>query len=459
MTVQAIRSKQVRKRAMLGYGAVVVALAGAMVFATRQGENITRTTTAQIRIEERKSTLADQLRSKEDLMTELVGAFLISGDPRLRERLERGERDFDVALAALSSESGRAEGRARTDAVARNAARLRELQADIDTATPRPDNALELARAFEARTQPARDALRTSLDDLVAYEDRTIDDTYRDATRQRADWATATTVLIAALVACGLIVIWSLSTALARAFRREEDAHEVTRAALAANEELIAIVAHDLRNPLGAIALQASMLRSQTSDPTSRRQAASIENIASRMDYLIRTVVDASTLEAHRFVVQPGTCAVGQVIDAAMEMFQPVATSKRVQLAANVDERDLVLRGNSEQVLDVVCNLIGNALKFTPSQGSVAISVAHVGALAKFSVSDSGPGILPGDVSHVFERYWTKPRGTSKGTGLGLFIAKSIVEAYGGTIWVESSTSQGGAKFDFTIPIADARSA
>src|SRR5262249_34184715 len=162
---------------------------------------------------------------------------------------------------------------------------------------------------------------------LRSYENGMVRSTYQGAARERARWMTGTNVLLVALVLSGLVVSWLLSTVLARAFRREEAAHARARAALESNEELIAVIAHDLRNPLGAIAAQASMLRAQTTDSSSRRQAASIENVASRMEYLIRTVVDTSMVETHRFVVVSGYCEVGGLVDAAMEMFQPVAAS------------------------------------------------------------------------------------------------------------------------------------
>jgi signal transduction histidine kinase len=451
---QAMRSKQFRRRAMLGYGAIVLVLAGTMVFAIRQAENITRTTTAQIRIEENKSTLADKLRWNEELMGSLARGFLITGDPTLRERLTSAEHDFDAALKELATTSVHPEGATKTADVARLAARFRATQADIDAVRAQPDVSLKLAREYESRIAPARQALRASLDSLVSYEDTLVQNAYRDAARERSRWMTSMEVLVAAIVLGGLIVAWLLSTALADAFRREQAAHDTARTALDSNEELIEILAHDLRNPLGAIIMQASMLRAQEADATGRTRAASIENIAMRMEYLIRTTVDASMLEMHRFIVLPGSSAVGEAIDAVMGMFQQVAATKHVRLDAHVEAPELVVSANREQVIEILSNLIGNALKFTPSEGTVTIAVTHSVAGAKFSISDNGRGIADEDLPRVFDRSWHKDHGGTKGTGLGLFIAKKIVEGYSGRIWVESTVGK-GSTFHFTIPVAE----
>jgi signal transduction histidine kinase len=104
-------------------------------------------------------------------------------------------------------------------------------------------------------------------------------------------------------------------------------------------------------------------------------------------------------------------------------------------------------------VLQVLSNLVGNALKFAPHGGRVTVTAERDGAMLRFAVRDTGPGIPPENLSRVFDRFWMKGAPGKQGTGLGLFIAKGIVEAHGGRIWVESEPGR-GTRFDFTLPLA-----
>jgi signal transduction histidine kinase len=137
-----------------------------------------------------------------------------------------------------------------------------------------------------------------------------------------------------------------------------------------------------------------------------------------------------------------------------MEMFATLATSKQVRLEQMVKTLGLAVEADHERVLQVFSNLVGNALKFTPRGGCVTLAAEPQGAMVRFAVLDTGPGIAPEHLPRIFDRFWKKDTSGTKGTGLGLFIAKGIVDAHGGCIWVESSIGQGTA-FYFTLPIAE----
>src|SRR6185312_8404479 len=130
----------------------------------------------------------------------------------------------------------------------------------------------------------------------------------------------------------------------------------------------------------------------------------------------------------------------------------PQATAKNISVQQEV-LADGIVRANRERVFQILSNLLGNAVKFTPNGGTVKVRVETRGREVLFTVADTGTGIAPDDAQHVFERYWHRNRGAKEGTGLGLFIAKGLVEAHGGTIWVESARGA-GARFMFTLPQA-----
>ena len=133
-----------------------------------------------------------------------------------------------------------------------------------------------------------------------------------------------------------------------------------------------------------------------------------------------------------------------------LELFSNVAISKHIRLQLDVNDPGLAIDADRDRVLQVLSNLIGNALKFTPQGGAVTISMERRQDLARFAVSDTGPGIAESDVPKLFGRFW---KGAAAGTGLGLSIAKRIVDAHGGRIWVESRPGE-GATFLFELPLA-----
>jgi signal transduction histidine kinase len=183
-------------------------------------------------------------------------------------------------------------------------------------------------------------------------------------------------------------------------------------------------------------------------------QAESIEHITGRMEHLIGSMLDAATIEAGRFTISKATFSVDQIVHEALEMFENLAASKRIHLERVAGEAGLVIDADRERALQVISNLVGNALKFTPQGGHVTVSAEHHGDLVLFSVSDTGCGIASQDIPRVFDRYWKQETRGQKGTGLGLFIAKGIVDAHGGRIWVESEPGH-GATFRFSLPAAE----
>jgi len=242
---------------------------------------------------------------------------------------------------------------------------------------------------------------------------------------------------------------------LARTYRREAEALEIERKALSARDELMGIVAHDLRSPLGAITMRAELLQKTATDDNTRAQAASINNIATRMSHLIKTMLDVTVIEAGQLSIKPEQCEVDGLVREVFDMFSAVAAQKQLHLEHRDSEHGLVVQADRERIFQVLSNLLANAISFTPRDGCVTLSVERSGDVATFTISDTGPGIAAEHLSHVFDRFWKHEARGRKGTGLGLFIAKSIIDAHAGRIWVESSPGH-GATFRFTLRCATA---
>jgi signal transduction histidine kinase len=223
------------------------------------------------------------------------------------------------------------------------------------------------------------------------------------------------------------------------------------RRLLETRETLLATVAHDLRNPLGSIGLSVSLLRRKAQSPEATDRAlATIDRSVLRMDRLISDILDASRLEAGRVDIVLRDEPVTPLALEALEAHAPSASAKQIEVTSSVAADLPLIRCDRERVLQILGNLFGNAIKFTPGGGKIAFEVTRAGHFVQLRVSDSGPGIAPDDVAHVFDRYWKK----GSGTGLGLYIVRGLVAAQGGRAWVESEVGRGASVF-VALPIAE----
>lgn len=232
--------------------------------------------------------------------------------------------------------------------------------------------------------------------------------------------------------------------------------YEQARAATRAREEVLAIVSHDLRNPLNAVLLAAVILDEYT-DPErwterERVQLRTIRHSAEQMTTLIHDLVEVVALEAGSRVLHHERVDVGALMRSAAEMYAGLASEQGVKLWVDVDPAVPDVRADRARLLQVLSNLVGNALKFTPEGGTVHLGAEGVGESVHFRVADTGRGIDPEHLPHLFERFWQARRGDGQGLGLGLTIARAIVDAHRGRIWAESVLGQ-GSTFSFTLPL------
>lgn len=227
--------------------------------------------------------------------------------------------------------------------------------------------------------------------------------------------------------------------------------------AVRAREEVLAIVSHDLRNPLNAVTLGTSLLQmSDSLTADDREQIDTIALSAKRMSRLIEDLLDVTRLEGgKRLPIDPGTVDARELLAEAEELFRGQAGVASVTLAVQVPHDLPPVHIDRHRVMQVVSNLIGNSIKFTPPGGRVEVRAEHRDGEVLVTVSDTGPGIPKENLSDIFSPYWQAKRTERMGAGLGLPIAKGIVEAHGGRIWVESDAGS-GTRFYFTLPVAAA---
>lgn len=249
-----------------------------------------------------------------------------------------------------------------------------------------------------------------------------------------------------------------------------EERHEAALRATRARDEVLGVVAHDLRNPLSTVKMCASALSSGASASAMPPAAAErvieltgvIQESVTWMEHIIRDLLDVTALEAGRLSVQPSPLPVEDVLDAVEGMYTPIAAEAGVTLEVRVELEPPPppVRADADRVLQAIGNLVGNAIKFTQQGGHVSVVAAVASPpesggveIVRIEIRDNGPGIAADQLPHIFDRFWQVRRTIRAGAGLGLAIAKGIVEAHGGSLAVESEVGTGTC-FRLDLPAA-----
>lgn len=399
---------------------------------------------------------AERLRSAKDAEAAAGRGYLLTRNPDFLQRLEEAEIAFDRALGDLRSRVYSQAGRELLANVLSAANDYTQAQHRVLVEKGENTQPEEVRRQFEREVVPMRRHLSVTIDSFVAHKDSRLQTGYAETRALTARAVATSTIVLALGVLASAVIAWSTGRHLARTHRREQEAVRSAERALAARDELLGIVAHDLRSPLSAIIMKAAILRKASAEEKTRKHAESIESVAMRMAYLIKSLLDTASIESGKFSVSPAPCDVEETLREATEVLDSLATPKSIRLEPRLKQPVLAVMADRDRVIQVLINLIGNAIKFVFEGGKVDITAERDGNDVRFSVADTGPGIAPLHLPHIFDRFWKAETGGKKGTGLGLYIAKGIVEAHGGRIWVESQLGY-GATFHFTLPFTDAR--
>jgi signal transduction histidine kinase len=218
-------------------------------------------------------------------------------------------------------------------------------------------------------------------------------------------------------------------------------------------------VSHELRTPLAAVkSLIVNMLDGVTGTLNDKqvRYVTGIKESTERLTRLINDLLDLSVIEKGRTELKPAHFSLNQLVDEVAGHLRPTADEKLIHLQGPPANEAVTVWADRDKITQVLTNLIGNAVKFTSSQGQVNISLHKNGAAwVEVSVADTGPGIAPNEVNRIFDEFYQIRRSgekKSKGVGLGLSISKKLVEMHGGKIWVESVLGE-GSTFSFTVPV------
>ncbi|QJR34320.1 sensor histidine kinase [Gemmatimonas groenlandica] len=232
--------------------------------------------------------------------------------------------------------------------------------------------------------------------------------------------------------------------------------YQESRRAVRERDDMLAIVSHDLRNPVNAIVmLTGAVLNREPGDERplmDRDDVEAIRGAARQADGLIQDLQDVSRIATARLQVERQPVLLSELVKESADMFEPVMEDAILRFVRQIDDQLPPVQADRHRIEQVLSNLLGNAVRFTPHGGEIVLTASRHHDHVRISVCDTGPGVAPDDVPRLFERHWQAPRLLRAGSGLGLFIAKGIVEAHGGEIGVESVIGE-GSEFWFTVPL------
>ncbi|MCA1829220.1 MAG: ATP-binding protein [Myxococcales bacterium] len=228
---------------------------------------------------------------------------------------------------------------------------------------------------------------------------------------------------------------------------------ERARRAIDSRDEILRIVSHDMRNHMATVIAGLHLIKTDVAEDKRTRRLAQIEKAAMTIRRLIGDLIDVDALDKGTLHVERAPCDAASLIEAAQASFAPVAERRKLRLEAGAQCRGVDVLCDRERILQVLGNLLNNAIKFTPEGGSIELSCASDDGKVRFSVRDTGPGIPEEQIDRVFERFFRGSQQSQEGLGLGLTVARALVEAHGGVIGVSSKPGE-GALFWFTLPVA-----
>jgi signal transduction histidine kinase len=226
--------------------------------------------------------------------------------------------------------------------------------------------------------------------------------------------------------------------------------------AIRVRDDVLAIVSHDLRSPLQAMELAATMLHGQgDTDPGARRYLETLRRSVDRMEHLINDLLDMASINAGKLAITPVRISADQLVGEIVDMYEPLAAERGIRVLCDHEIGGVTLHVDRDRIAQALGNLLGNAIKFCRPGDVITVRGQRAGASLQLTIADTGPGIPTLDLPHLFEAYWSGQGGKHKGAGLGLFITRAIIEAHNGHI-AASSPEGAGATFVVTLPVASA---
>ena len=382
-------------------------------------------------LKQERAQTDDSLNTERGKTDDSLSKFRKSAERETDQQVEQGRQEADEA---------RAQRRSDTDSVRKAESdpknKILEQKADNSRFTQRQfdDETIEAERALmDAALLKERGLNRTVASELLHGEREETDENLSQE-RERTD---------------------SQVERVSSLLINEQSSHSLTKAALTTRDEFLAIVSHDLRNPLGAVLSYADLLIEDPSSAGLTTEAKNwmevIKRNAQTSLRLINDILDIERFAEGKFQLELAPHNLQSLLNQAVQSFAQMALSKGIVLSAVDSKISAIVNCDASRLEQVLSNLIGNAMKFTPKGGSISLALSQKENMFCISVTDSGQGIPEKERNRIFDRFAQINNKDRNGLGLGLYISKMIVEAHKGRLWVTSKPGQ-GSTFSFTLP-------
>lgn len=388
----------------------------------------------------------EKMRYLNSSQSAIMPIYVLSGEDRLLENLEQHHRDFHSTISELANTDSDSQYRVNLEGISKLSKRLKSLAAEGVLLKKKGASIDQVNKYFAKNTSTFSKELQQKLDTLSAKETK-------DLSEAKAHFSKTVDrvlfVLLFFLITSLVLVVFILRLVVktmkqqAALFQKETDLSK-------ARKEAVEVVAHDLKNPLATIKMSMELMAS--AEISSKIGLGMVQRSSEVMEKLIGNILDHAKIESGRLVLEKNLYGLDQVVRDIESRFQPMAMRDHIHIQSEIPNGLWKTRFDFARIEQVLSNLLGNALKFTPKEGEVKIKLASSSKDFLISVEDNGPGIDLKYQKSIFERNWQDQKTANQGNGLGLAIAKTIVEAHHGKIWVESVKGQ-GAKFFVRLPL------
>jgi signal transduction histidine kinase len=383
--------------------------------------------------------------------------YLLTGDAQDAAAVEQIERDLDSTLDELL-QTGNARVLAQSAAVR---IAVQRYSIAIEQAAGQRTGKIEtnqLEQLIEGRVAPIRAQLREAVRRLTFSERWRLHELSQRAGHRVRSAGAILVVGSGAGALSGIVLAVIVSHRLFGAYARGQEAQRSAEQAAAARKELLEMVSHDLRSPLQSITLGIDVLRGKHGELP---QLTTIEHAAERVQTLVEDLLDASQAETTGLQLERNRLPARALLETTEELFASRAAKAGVQIRIGACGDDMISI-DRDRMLQVLSNLVGNALSFTPRDGEIVLTATRVANRIRFAVRDTGPGIPDAERAHLFGAFEQGGEGrrgkrTRRGSvGLGLYIARNLVRAHGGRIGVDSTPGE-GSTFWFELPLDEVR--
>jgi signal transduction histidine kinase len=381
-------------------------------------------------------------------------AFFLLGSKVLFDEQKKDQQNLKDSLASFEKEQPHAE----VPAIIKKLVSYDDQHQEIfDQAMGYREKQTEskiVAQFFQSKSVPIGAMQNEALNELIQIEEAQL-----KSARQEAAFAEAqigrglllATGIVVLLVFGLMFLVFRMIRERSRQFAERNRLYEEAMKAVHSRDEVLVAISHDLKSPLTSIAQNADNI---STNPESSSIAETIEAIKSSVtvsESLIKDILDQANAEMGSMTLRLDQIGINEILSDARLMLQPIAKQRDVRLQIDVANPPVLAFFDRERVIRVLANLVGNAIKFSPKHGKVAVRVRSDQQFVYVAVTDEGPGIPEKQLPQIFEDFWQSRKTADQGPGIGLAVVKTIVEAHGGSVRVESQSGR-GSTFTFTLP-------